>query len=1025
MAYDGSIRIDTKINTAEAEQGLKSLSDSVSKQSKAMGDALGHAAKALEVIPKAFPQMQSMAPALEQVSGGLQLVSSGFGVVSSAATMLTNPMGAVIFAVGTLAAGITILCGAMERQKSEAEILIENVHASKEAYDSMNQSAQERVAGDLAQIQHVKNLSDELRVLANANGYVEETNRSRAEFILGEMNGALGTEYEMVDGVIVKYGQLTDSIDNLILKKQAQILLEANEEKYQTAIQNKTEAVKAQEAAYKELVEAQNNYIEKEKEYVATGCGDSFLNAQAARVEELGKKYNETGETVRQYSADVTEHQAAMTASIEGDFGRVITLLDEGNNAYKTSAQVAAETANMTKEAIGENYAQAVRSVEVAYDNLQQLDNEANRSALANAVEYAGNMRTAYENAGGEIVEGQVTGMDGKKITLVNKSKEISTAAADALRTTRPEYASSAGYAGDGIVEGLASKGDAVYAAGYALGQKGLQGYNDAQAAASPAKEYIRAAGYAVAGLVVGLKAGERTLYNQMSDTSSGMIDAAKDTLAIHSPSRIMRDEVGAMIVDGMALGITDNEYKVSDAFKNLLLDLDLWRKMGVLSEAQYYEKLKYYRDEHITAGTKEWWDYTQKILEYQGRAFAQTVKEAEEADKRLEKQMQVYGKVTLEQEIAIYRDRAERYRQYAKQVLERTDITQAQKLELEAEYAKMAEDLDMQVFEKEQRRKKEQFDKELADLDKAHQRELISDEMYFAARESLRDQYFDRESQEYQEQSKRILDLQDEHHYKMAKEQEDALKKQQDKVKALGLSGSALFGETSSMYEGAGRGWVLNEKTGKYEWETDLVIQGVQLADVKVQTRELEEYLALLEKTEGMSLPQSLMDTIEGMSVADGTKFMQALLKLDSQKLKKYITDWIENEQVRDQVAKRLEPIEAEVAAQGEEVAKAFGEGLREELGKTFENVPQGFYDCGEQAAQGFENGIISVLSGLAERIRLAVSNVGISVMGTFAPVTAGGSTVNYHFAASGETVAQQIQAARSAQDLQMARGM
>ena len=46
--------------------------------------------------------------------------------------------------------------------------------------------------------------------------------------------------------------------------------------------------------------------------------------------------------------------------------------------------------------------------------------------------------------------------------------------------------------------------------------------------------------------------------------------NAAKEFFGIESPSRLFRDEVGAQIAAGMALGITDNKYLVDDAITDL-----------------------------------------------------------------------------------------------------------------------------------------------------------------------------------------------------------------------------------------------------------------------------------------------------------------------------------------------------------------------------------------------------------------------------------------------------------------------
>ncbi len=104
---------------------------------------------------------------------------------------------------------------------------------------------------------------------------------------------------------------------------------------------------------------------------------------------------------------------------------------------------------------------------------------------------------------------------------------------------------------------------------------------------------------------------------NKIQWFANEVIRGIKDALGIHSPSRVMRDEVGKMIVLGMANGITENAKEATDAFKKLVDALDYKRKFDLISEAEYYSELQKLTDQYITKGTKEWYDYYQKIYEY------------------------------------------------------------------------------------------------------------------------------------------------------------------------------------------------------------------------------------------------------------------------------------------------------------------------------------------------------------------------------------------------------------------------
>lgn len=123
--------------------------------------------------------------------------------------------------VGTLITGLVVLAANMEtensllrKQREEAEA---NIKARQELIDKQN----EQIATGLGEIEQTQRLSAELETLVDANGRVKEGYENRAQFIIGELNEALGTEYEMIDGQITKYDELKNQIDSLIEKKRA------------------------------------------------------------------------------------------------------------------------------------------------------------------------------------------------------------------------------------------------------------------------------------------------------------------------------------------------------------------------------------------------------------------------------------------------------------------------------------------------------------------------------------------------------------------------------------------------------------------------------------------------------------------------------------------------------------------------------------------------------------------------------------------------------------------------------------
>ncbi len=84
-----------------------------------------------------------------------------------------------------------------------------------------------------------------------------------------------------------------------------------------------------------------------------------------------------------------------------------------------------------------------------------------------------------------------------------------------------------------------------------------------------------------IQGIAKGIKNGVSAITNAAKDAAKSALDSAKDFLGIKSPSRVMRDQVGAMISAGMAVGITQNSDVVDEAMEKLTGGLTSDRNVG------------------------------------------------------------------------------------------------------------------------------------------------------------------------------------------------------------------------------------------------------------------------------------------------------------------------------------------------------------------------------------------------------------------------------------------------------------
>ncbi|MET8172852.1 phage tail tape measure protein [Streptomyces clavifer] len=100
--------------------------------------------------------------------------------------------------------------------------------------------------------------------------------------------------------------------------------------------------------------------------------------------------------------------------------------------------------------------------------------------------------------------------------------------------------------------------------------QAGLVGAAD-QAGATAGTAMYGAGIQAAQGLVKGLKSQQKAIEKQMANLAKGMASSIKKALGIHSPSRLMADEVGSMVPAGIMEGMADGQASLDRAMAQVV----------------------------------------------------------------------------------------------------------------------------------------------------------------------------------------------------------------------------------------------------------------------------------------------------------------------------------------------------------------------------------------------------------------------------------------------------------------------
>lgn len=343
---------------------FENLNDEEQENIIKIGLMVAAAGPLLKVGSKAITIVGGVTKGIGTFTKAIGLAHNGIGTATgSAATLakvlqgLASPAGIAAGVIGGISIAIAAATEEERRYAKECENLKEKVLEEKQAIDELRTSIDIKMQSDLKETENTKILWQELQKITDENGKIKEGYETRAKVIANELSQALGIEISTTDNVIDKYRELQNEIDTLILKKQAEIVLNANEEKYTEAIKNRTQ--KTQELL--DLEEQLNEARKKERElaekwdrdativdFLTLGIPaeigtDKWREAQKA-VENLETAYNETKLAVEQYSADISNYNYNAALVAEGSSESLNKVINSVGETYIKNGQTVKTT---------------------------------------------------------------------------------------------------------------------------------------------------------------------------------------------------------------------------------------------------------------------------------------------------------------------------------------------------------------------------------------------------------------------------------------------------------------------------------------------------------------------------------------------------------------------------------------------------------------------------------------------------------------------------------------------------------
>ena len=350
---DGLSEEETK-NIIKAGLMVASLGPLVKIVGK-VGTTTGNAIKGIGLFSQAIGVMKTGA-------------NSGIASVDKLATIL----GTISNPVGLATVGITALTAAMTAHiiKTQNEItalggLKKELDAQQDSWNSLKNARNENLTSNLTEIDNIEKLSEELKKMTDANGQVKEGYEARANYIINELNNALGTEYKLNGNIIDQYAELRDGIDTIITKKKAEAYLNAYQEEYQTALKNSNDAMDSYVKLWGKYEEATKKY------YSSSGVARVQASQEMAAIQ---KELQDQSNMVNEYGQVIDNYENLVSASASGSAETIEEAMKKMGQSY-TNAKVDTGTSLSEQIQQYESYKEQVKNItnEALQNNKQYL----------------------------------------------------------------------------------------------------------------------------------------------------------------------------------------------------------------------------------------------------------------------------------------------------------------------------------------------------------------------------------------------------------------------------------------------------------------------------------------------------------------------------------------------------------------------------------------------------------------------------------------------------------------------------
>lgn len=440
----------------------------------------------------------------------------------------------------------------------------ENLNNVKDSYKNLKDSILENRDAKLLEISETEGYLESLDRIIDENGRVKGGYEELAEYILQKYSSAFGEQYELIDGVVYKNGQaissyaeFRDSIDKNIQKMKEEAEQAANISLYE-------EAYKQRKKLEGELKQAKLEHEQAEIELQK--AVEKGIDINSKEFKEIQQHFSETGDASTELRKELEKNYSEITDYSITAFGTLYDSLEKGNGIQADYLQDLFSNDLTAWEKIFDTLDDDQKLLML---KMTSTANTWNPKLTEVWQDMANKMPEKFQNAFNETqskINTELQKMstttqksslpkDYKALAEMSKNRFNENFDINSIVTTKIQGASNTMYSNSYVVENASSS----------LANIVKNNLNNIDTETS-GKQSVWGFANGILSAISGTKFG-----NALGSLANSVVSGIKNKLGIHSPSTVMRDEVGKFIPLGVAEGIDMEANAVAQSVQDLV----------------------------------------------------------------------------------------------------------------------------------------------------------------------------------------------------------------------------------------------------------------------------------------------------------------------------------------------------------------------------------------------------------------------------------------------------------------------